>query len=275
MKKRFTLIELLVVIAIIAILAALLLPALSRAREASRRAVCMSNLRQAGLGITSWSEDHDNWLPAAQCSAWNAPWWADTMYLVHFVQLMDEYGVASELYCCPSNVPDGGPLAAVKYYWGNWHYEKARDEYELILDDMADNLAVTGGDPYFPSYHWSQGFSGGLYKHFGQTGNYVWMGGNRQYKPSATPPAPDLEKNAYWVMKLGWPTKTDTYYDDNPPWMCDRTWQRPSDGTREYNHGVGWSDASMSVLYADGSVFHKRPDPDPYATMGGPSYFYR
>ena len=64
-QKHFTLIELLVVIAIIAILAAMLLPALSAARERARSASCQSKLKQHGTATFMYSGDNDSYLPVA------------------------------------------------------------------------------------------------------------------------------------------------------------------------------------------------------------------
>ncbi|MGI5924278.1 MAG: DUF1559 domain-containing protein [Lentisphaeria bacterium] len=66
---RFTLIELLVVIAIIAILAAMLLPALSKAREKARQASCASNIKQCAVGANMYIDDNADYFPVG-CASW-------------------------------------------------------------------------------------------------------------------------------------------------------------------------------------------------------------
>jgi len=101
-KHGFTLIELLVVIAIIALLAAILFPVFSRARENARRSSCLSNLKQIGLGLMQYTQDYDEMLPYAcfgtSCNG-NTQYptrykWMDAIY---------PYTNSAQLFNCPSN----------------------------------------------------------------------------------------------------------------------------------------------------------------------------
>jgi len=64
-RRAFTLVELLVVIGVIAVLIAILLPSLNRAREAAKRVQCLSNIRQISLATVNWAGDHRGWMPGA------------------------------------------------------------------------------------------------------------------------------------------------------------------------------------------------------------------
>ncbi len=103
-KTRFTLVELLVVIAIISILAGLLLPALSRAREAARATLCANNLKQIGASFTFYTDDNRGLLPPG-CHYQHVPNYSTT-----WVTLLARYMYKSPkdnwiVYKCPTAAP--------------------------------------------------------------------------------------------------------------------------------------------------------------------------
>ena len=94
-RRAFTLIELLVVIAIISILAAILFPVFSSARESGRRAKCVSNLRQLGVMLQQYADDSKGFLPPFTSTAM-----PDSVALRTVCQ---QYGRSIEMWKCPSD----------------------------------------------------------------------------------------------------------------------------------------------------------------------------
>jgi prepilin-type N-terminal cleavage/methylation domain-containing protein/prepilin-type processing-associated H-X9-DG protein len=130
-SRAFTLVELLVVLAIIAILAALLLPAVSRAKESGRGAACISNLRQIGVALQLYVDENQQRLPAMRDRAAATDTNQPALPSVEIV-LRDQLGNTNVLRC-PSDRVQLFEQTGSSYSWNS-----------LLNGQRADDLKVLG-----------------------------------------------------------------------------------------------------------------------------------
>jgi prepilin-type N-terminal cleavage/methylation domain-containing protein/prepilin-type processing-associated H-X9-DG protein len=204
-RKGFTLVELLVVIGIIAVLISILLPALSKAREASNTVACASNLRQMGIAMGMYIHANKGWAPSARSDAAGGDYWFE--FLNDYIErgYKNVKGVqqpkANGLFKCPTYVVRPPPDDYLSFGYGFNLYltfapsyigNAAGGDCFLKLNHLRPTNYIIGDTDFWPGngtvYMWPGVFTGPPYSNVSQrhgggkngqgTGNMLFLDGH-------------------------------------------------------------------------------------------------
>lgn len=232
--RAFTLIELLVVISIIALLLAILLPSLQKAKELARRAVCKSNLHQIGITENTYAHDYNSWIwRTTNLSQLHLPNTAAAervalyMIRVDLLESIRSYTVTDEMWVCP-----GYELFAKKYDLPVWE------------PDSGDQLLFY--EKNYNSDYWPQTYRVGYARTVGL--GHVTGAQPVSVEDSAIRPGDRSEKILAVDMNLRWRNSWDS-----SPWVAhvDRD-SKPAGCNRVHVDGsVDWNKPGKMGLSRD------------------------
>lgn len=217
----FSLLELLVVLAVMALLAALLFPALSRAKSKGQRTTCMSNLRQINLGVRMYSDDANDAAPspgAAAVTATNL-----TPIYIGYKALMKQYvglkGASSSqdrLFACPADA-----------FYPNWVFPGAAQPFHFVQKSIHDE----------PSFDFS---------------SYLFNGGDNSTRKLNTNSFTFPGLTGVRLSAVKHPSRTALVMECSAiaPW----SWHAPSSHGLAHQDGTLYNDSRNVVSFVDGHV---------------------